>query len=152
MLIVGINLNTLCKAVKIPIAMVGAYRYKDGEAVFLYDTRGIVHLLNIPETVFKTYNAWLSLPGEWSGYSSGHMAVHIGRNTLTVPAPIGKDLVAIQKTYYNDIFEFVRKVFKAPEIADSLRLRVFDLLYTTARLNRYDGDLKRLLDATADKW
>lgn len=152
MLIFGMNLSTLCKAVKLPIVQVGAYRYKDGEAVFLYDTRAITNLLNIPENIFKTYNAWLVLPGEWSRYYTDYMVVQVNRHNLTAPVPLGKDPEIYRKTPYNDIFEFLRKAYNCPELADSITGRLYDLIYTMSRLSYFDDDLKRFLDATADKW
>ena len=129
MTVFGLNLNIVCKELEIPIQSVKTYRVSKQHSATLYDTDHVNSLLNLPKEFYSNFNAWIEVPGEWPFHYSNISAVDIRGQQIDVPAKVGK---AVKKS--EDIFTYVLGQYY-PNVKSFLGLRIFDFVFTSAKLN-----------------
>ena len=146
MTLFGTNLQVVAREIEVSIERMETYRFNDQFGVTLYDTDFIGVFLNIPDSVYSNYNAWFQLPGEmrWKGQVR---KLTFNDREISIPdaTVYGKEI----KAEWPDFFYFVNKVY-CKHIHEAVRMRIFDLVYTTAIMNKLS--MKDLLDRTAIKW
>lgn len=146
MTLFGSNLLIIAKELDVPIDNIATYRFNDSMSVTLYDTEHVGVFLNLPPNVYSNYNAWFQLPGEWDRHYSETREFTIKGQKIQLPLGafnMGAKLV------WPDIFSYLSKLY-ARNIIEALSIRVFDLVYTAARLNK--KTLVSFLDDTAVLW
>jgi len=146
MTLFGSNLLIIAKELDIPIDNLATYRFNDSMSVTLYNTEHVGVFLNLPPNVYSNYNAWFQLPGEWSRHYSETREFTIKGQAFQLPlGPFNMNV----KTVWPDIFTYLNKIY-ARNIIEALSVRVFDLLYTGARIN--ERTLLDFLNETAVLW
>jgi hypothetical protein len=110
----------------------------ESEAVTLYDCNMINDILNMPEEYLKYYNAWIKIPGEYSGYWTRTRFAKVNEKSVKVFCNTRKDVEEA-----GDIFTFIKKQFGK----SSYR---YDIIWTLARINRVK--LETFLNKYANKW
>lgn len=141
----GENLSVVGMDLDIPIEKVGTWAFDTKSTVSLYDSDSIVVFMNLPDQVYKNYNAWAQLPGEWAWYSKMRIRPSVVKEkALKLPELLGKSI----EGKYSEIFACVRKLFGALE--DARKARAFDWVYSAARINNMT--VKAFLNETAERW
>ena len=139
MLIVGMNLLIIAKEIGVPIKAVRTYKLDNSSSVTLYETTRISELLELSNEFYKRYNAWISIPGEYTGCYIRIVPCQVKGKILMVPQFFGSLLVEAA----SDLFSYIYK-------QRLKKVRIFDVAWTIARVNNMS--FKELLDTYAIEW
>ena len=139
MLIIGANLLVLAREMDVLIKKIATYKIDNRSAATLYETDAINWLLNINVEVYKRYNAWMTIPGEYGGFSKDTMFIYVNKVLLKVLRFSDTNM----KEEVFDLFEYINSLkLKKP--------RIFDIAWTVARIN--DLTFEELLKRHAVEW
>ena len=146
MTIFGTNLTVIAREVEVSIDKLEAYKFNDSHAISLYDTVHVGVFLNLPLSVYENYNAWIQLPGEARIWLGNPVDMVIKESSIKIPKIVREKPI---KNEWPDIFLYINKYY-CSNVKEAVDMRIFDLIYTMARMNNMD--LKSFLDLTAFKW
>jgi hypothetical protein len=126
MTIAGVNLLIISKELNLKIIQYKTYRLDAERRVSIYDTDYISELLCIPNEFYALYNAWVTIPGEYTGLFKETKKIKIRDTELVAPEFVMHVKKSVVKA--DDIFSYVLKQY----FKDT---RIFDVIWTIARLN-----------------